>query len=1338
MLPAALQSYGGSTSTKGTIRTPQVEPVDLVALQSAGRLVLDRITKDLSFIPDLGDTLTSTSTQVSASYTVYPNDYRAPFQKRKFVDIPEDLFEHFNAVSALSHVGLLPEIERAWLSFDNKLFFWDYVDGETSSFWEEGGEVISDVRLVKAKKGMFIDEITSLFVVTTPLSIMLLGLSFEPPRERGRALRELKLYSTDLKIATDVEMISVIGTPDGRIFMCGAQDGCLYELHYQENESWFGKRIQVINHSVSAVQSLLPRFTASTPQDKITQVIADPDRNCLYALTTDGVSIYKPSGEKSLQHVQSIGNLYKSTQDKTAGHPGLTRDRFALSSLHVLAPTDSRSGLHFFILSTTGVRLYFGHPNIPGYSYGSSMNTAHARPVQLVHVRLPPSNLIHPDALAQQTKQPPSIYGVTQPQTQPPPRAFNATEFDCAEHYRGMIVMSHPGDRDGNDYVLCMSPDLTRFGPIGQTHLPSQPAMLAQSESSYRNALVGDGRPAFTEYAALTSIPGKTWATAHVPPSVSPLFNPDIPSPSAINELATQFGEAPCHFMLLTNCGISFLVKRRAVDFLRADLEELQSSGTPQPLIEFRDSFGRDQTCCMLLALACGNTFLEVQDETTFKSGNISTPTLDITNVAKQAFYDLGERPTWTERVTYGTADNQGVAVFSGRREGLVLYFSRLVRPLWKAKLTQPGLVGRQKLFVAENDIITTQKNLFLLKDFLDKNPQLFHSSPSETSSRVPVSEQEAWRAEQNSVSEVVALLSRTVEALSFVLLLNDYMLGDLVSQCDTEIQNLIARQTFETLITSQDGMTVSRALVNVIIDQQIGQQISVSSRKKMFERLWNPEILWKSRIGSLNPLGMSSNPVSAMPRLTFQRRLFAKGARIMQFDKLREVCGDYQQLEYARGAIELPLTCAQIIDPDKIGVNAWHAGLSSSDPRTSFLQKRQQCYELVLDSLTVFENKCTDRKKTEEKDVLPRQSDPEAVRSHAYELAFASDDEVFHSTLYDWLIQRGLADDLLAMRPSYLEAHLKREPVTVQKLQLLWQFFVKDGQFLRAAEVLAVLAESTQFDLELSDRLEYLTLAVGNAKSHPISSMGRHETAIAFLTDLEEKVDVAQVQLEVYNILYPHIGDAPEVGERIKMLSKQLFTMTDLYTLYAVPFDLVDVKLLCLHISEHRDEGVVRPIWNQIFDEILREEADPAGTADLISGRVVPLGKRFYPSESAFPLQFIASLLVRFTLANKNVVAFGWAPRILIECGVPYTDIWDIPPFNDQANVQAISSDIAVLISDWVKEISRPQSSAARGEFPVGRIDRAIDQYLRELEATRVETRLLYESIKRDLRRNW
>jgi len=79
-----------------------------------------------------------------------------------------------------------------------------------------------------------------------------------------------------------------------------------------------------------------------------------------------------------------------------------------------------------------------------------------------------------------------------------------------------------------------------------------------------------------------------------------------------------------------------------------------------------------------------------------------------------------------------------------------------------------------------------------------------------------------------------------------------------------------------------------------------------------------------------------------------------------------------------------------------------------------------------------------------------------------------------------------------------------------------------------------------------LDARLEYLTLAVGNAKSHPVSTGGRHETAIAFLTDLEEKLEVAQVQLEIYNTLLPHLDDAAEVNDKISALSKRLFTMTE------------------------------------------------------------------------------------------------------------------------------------------------------------------------------------------------
>ncbi|KAF8640990.1 hypothetical protein AX17_000635 [Amanita inopinata Kibby_2008] len=1341
----------------------QVAPVDLPALQNASRILHDQLAKDAQCIPDFSDMLAVPGSQVSASYSVFPDDIRVPYQKKRFVGIPEGLFQYYDSTNVNSHMGLMPDIERVWISIDHKLFLWDYVDGQEINSFVEQPDVITHVALIKAKHGVFIDAITSLLVICTPVSVLLIGVSTSTVAgQNGRPRKEIQMYATDLSIQTDVEMTSVVGTNDGRIFMCGSQDGNLYELHYQETESWFGKRVQLINHSVGGVQSLLPRFTSSGSEDRIVSVVSDTSRNCIYTLTSKNcISIYKPSGTRTIQHIQTISNIYKAAQDKAPGSPALAPQNFQVISLHTIEPHESRSGIQLLAVTSNGVRLYFS----PSFSYGYSSSIsgdAGSRPLQLIHVRLPPTNLIHPDEQAHPIRPLLTTYPGVRPSAQTSSRPYIMTSLESSCYIDGLTIVAQQGDTDGTDFILCLSPDLTRIGSLGQPQTQSQSNQQQQQQPYGAGYGYGGGtgqsRPPFTEYAALLAIPGRTWAMANVPRQRTSTMPLNSPAPVAINELALQFGETPQQFLLLTNVGLTFLVKRRALDYLKAVLEELQTEGNVQPIIEFRDSFGRDQTCAMLLGLAAGNLFLDVTEN--LPTGTMGVINPDLASVAKQAFYDFGDRPLWTERTTYGK-ESQGLAIFSGRREGFALYFARLIRPIWRSKLTKTGPTGLQELAVSDNTLVTTQKNLFLLKDFMDKNPHLFHSAPGESAStRTPVTEQEAWKAEQASVSELLSLLTRSIEALSFLLLLNDYRLGELILQCDPDVQKLIASETFEDLITTQNGLTTSRALVNVVIDQQIGQQISVDTISEVLQHRCgsfcstDDVMLYKAKENIRKAVETRSYS-DKQNWLAESLRLFIKGARVLEFEKLREACGDYQQLNYAKGAILLPLTCARVLDPDNLGSEYWHTSpatpqgsLSPDDPRIPFLQKRMHCYDLVKDSLAVFEDRSSVQ--TNAKDgssSAPSNDDAETTRNHAYELAFASDDQMFHSVLYDWLIERNLADDLLEMRPPFLEAHLKREPPTVQQYQLLWKFYVKNGQPLRAAEVLGALAESNQFDLDLDARLEYLTLAVANAKSHPVSIGGRHETAIDFLTDLEEKLDVAQVQLEIYNTLYPHIDDAREVGERIRTLTKRLFTMTELYQLYAVAFGLPEMQLLCLHVSEHREESVVRPIWNQIFEEILREETDTQTKADAIVSRLVPLGKRFYPSESAFPLQFIATSLVRFTLARKNELPYGWAARTLTQCGVPFAESWDVlhemyesqvPPFNDQANVQTISSDIAVLLSDWLEEAKRPQSSIRRGEFPVGRIDGAIDQYLAELEPNRVETKKTYENVKRQLRRHW
>jgi nuclear pore complex protein Nup155 len=126
--------------------------------------------------------------------------------------------------------------------------------------------IITHVALVPPKARVFVNDISHVLVVCTGTSVLLIGISYTTDFAfNGRLRKEIQLYATSLSVATEFAMSSVVGTADGRIFMCGSQDGHLYELHYQEKEGWFDKRTQLIDHSIGGPQSLFPRLNPPSP-----------------------------------------------------------------------------------------------------------------------------------------------------------------------------------------------------------------------------------------------------------------------------------------------------------------------------------------------------------------------------------------------------------------------------------------------------------------------------------------------------------------------------------------------------------------------------------------------------------------------------------------------------------------------------------------------------------------------------------------------------------------------------------------------------------------------------------------------------------------------------------------------------------------------------------------------------------------------------------------------------------------------------------------------------------------------------------------------------------------
>jgi nuclear pore complex protein Nup155 len=70
-------------------------------------------------------------------------------------------------------------------------------------------------------------------------------------------------------VASDnVHMLKIVGSPNGRVFMCG-KDGCVYELHYQPEDGWIHRKCRKLNRSHGRLQSMLPSFIFGSGEDPI-------------------------------------------------------------------------------------------------------------------------------------------------------------------------------------------------------------------------------------------------------------------------------------------------------------------------------------------------------------------------------------------------------------------------------------------------------------------------------------------------------------------------------------------------------------------------------------------------------------------------------------------------------------------------------------------------------------------------------------------------------------------------------------------------------------------------------------------------------------------------------------------------------------------------------------------------------------------------------------------------------------------------------------------------------------------------------------------------------------
>ncbi|KAI8929792.1 Non-repetitive/WGA-negative nucleoporin C-terminal-domain-containing protein [Entophlyctis helioformis] len=1254
------------------------QSLKLDALREASSQLDERLRKDV--IPDLND-LCRNRLEALQRGQASPADADASasfnfLRKDAFLSLPEFIFQQYDSVQSRSFMGIFPEVNRVWISIDNRLYLWNYEDiGEQPiNTFDDQEQIIIAAALVRPVPGVFLEQIEYVLVVATPLEIILLGVAFSQKAQGNKPRGDMAIYRTEMSIASDG----------------------LYEIVYDAQEGWFTSKIRKINHTANALYALVSPIIPFRHENAIKLIAIDNRLNALYTVSpANVVTVYSLGGQRTLKEVAKMTDLLNQVNRFSTLIPQSALDdrTFEIVSLHAV-PRSESTVINLVAITATGIRLYFSTTAQPD-RYASQPQSA-------------PSGLAAPRLVF--ARGPPFFsQGLSQY------NMVGSAKIHEAFYANGLTIAAQ-----------AFTDEVDRI--IGAT---LNVGLISKQTTSMH----------FSEISSSVDIDGKTWAIAEAPTKFANAAAKRLAGASGLlNELATQFEYPARKFFLLTNTGLSTITKLRPVDLLIQVIAQSRSDGL-RAIDDFFNVFGRDQSCAMCLAIACGHSSI--------KSGPADLITHDAVNIAVTAFFNLGGKPIVDQSQPVqsgGGALGVPVSAFqirnSDKQQGFMLYLGRILKPIWKTPLirkkkTADG-VEKFETALAVEDLLEVQTHLISLQRFLIQYPVF--SAPPTPDSCPPQLDFNAWKTEQETLANAHSLIRQTLETIAFVLLLIDHQFSTIVEGLTDAEKRELQGFTFESLVSTTKGRDVSKILMASLVNKQIEKDAGVETITKALQQrcpsiCQNNDVVLYRGMEFIQHARQSANPNDQQAILGEALHMFLTVVKTMNFEKLREIVEHFKSLRFFNGVIDLALAYAAILEPAEVSLDP---NVLSS---TAFI-RRQECYQLIFNMLGNMEGLLMQSMAGK-----PRLSIEEAhaVQSQVLARALQSTDRAFHQQLYSWFIGKGLNDQLLQIQSQFLEAYLSEVPDDLVRLELLWQFYVRNSRFGDAARVLSDMSQLPS--LPLVRRLEYLTKAVTNAKSSSGFEYAGNQELLSQLTD---ELDVARVQLEIYQRLQSMV----DVDDYLDELNSGLLDVTRLFHAFAKPFQMHDVILSILYTS---DQGVQsRPIAENALSAIMlntKEEALRSNRSpfEALSDKIKELGRRFSTNENVFPLRFLVNKLEYESFAYGER-AFapdrGWVVDTLRGFGVPFPVIFQtfhelfetkLPPWSSNDALLFLVRDIQVLLTKWLEHVGSLAATAnEREEFPARTVDEAISKYLVTIREDETQLVAALHQIQARLRRSF
>lgn len=1276
----------------GAMMVPAGGSAVAVALAAAARHVERKLTEERLY-PELSEQLGVPNHTMATVSGMNELDYpsQAPGAMLhppevgaiKRVPLPPELVEQFGHMQCNCMLGVFPELGRAWLTIDNDIFMWNYDDGGDLAYYDGMSEAILCVGLVRPKPGIFQPHVRYLLVLATPVEIVVLGMCAPSgaPGDGGAEGEGLLLLPEPIySLPTDNTYFqAVCGTTTGRVFLA-ARDGCLYELDYQAEAGWFSHRCRKINHSKSFLWGLMPSVLqfGFSEEDPVVQIAVDDSRHVLYTRTERGCLQVFDLGADG-HGMTRVASLSHSSIVNNAAHVARSVDRSNFKPIiHISAMEKSESlNCHLLAVTHTGVRLYFAV---------RPFQATQDRPsgLSLVHVRLPPG--FSASAVSQR-----------------PARVHRAL------YSRGTLLLAAAESED-NDTLWCI--DNASYPFRGQL-MESQVTMGAEVRA-WALECVGGARPARGitplngDRVPHTEPPAVAVQHATPPPRFillsaqgSYLFQKLRPVEQLRHLLVSAAGgesddlqrffqlhheDQACATCLILACS-------------RAAHDSEVSMWAARAFYRYGGEAQMRFSGMLPQAVPLGSSFTSSAQKTMLNFGSpVASSTMLRSPAGVLSPQQAGLAAPGTDAAGAGLGPE---VVFSGRHDGACLYLARILSNFWDGNVVLEHTIkeGNRQLITLDSavaveqldDMITRLKGLV---EFLDKDAQFAGPSLTSgfaTSSAVPQRllgyprvdggggqhlqqemqrkyNAEAQAHERASLQQMGSLVHHVIQTLALWKLLCEHGLSVLTAALPPDIRDTLKAMSLQELVLRGDAVT--GGLITALINRYIGDLASTDSISQHLRAacplLYSVDDVTCSKANEL--LQKSRQQLGGAERERALRESLQLYRLISHQVDLPLVCSQYRHVRFYEGVLELSLAAAERLDPQGLGLHFYKNGEPSEDAqgRHAYME-RLECYRCVTDMLQELVQASRAPVQSPSvpshpgppaapPDTNPLPSTEQAAQHYEQMLRLAQrcTDELFHISLYEWLVAAGLPDKLLELSSPYLQPYLVRMSSLQQDkltyLDLLWRFHQKSGAFGAAARVLARLSDMSSTEVTLQQRMEYLARAILSAKSSP--TVPPHAADGEFLHELEEKMEVARIQLQIQKTLGKSYGSYPGIAEALGQLDSQLMDVTKLYGDFADPYHLSECKLAILHCASHADTTLVQTLWRDIVEKELQESISrsPADRMQLLNQKLVSLGKSYSSTPQYFPLEFLVLTL------EQHVCTLGWdegfVPHTLLQVG--------------------------------------------------------------------------------------